>query len=123
MSRVRSEKAQATLPAHIFNNTTGVDRKLTIKPVQQLAYNYDGDRFGIICHKAGLSKKEYIIAKELVFLNSGYLTPALVLAHLGRGYDMCIGLVYELVAEKQAAHPKADRQLYLLPPTRRPQTI
>lgn len=60
--------------------------------------------------------------EELVFLNSGYITPALVLAHLGRGYDMCVGVVYDLVADKQAAHPKGNRKLYLLPVTRRPQT-
>ncbi len=115
MNRRSSDEVMATLPKSILENTILAGRKLALRPVNKLANNYDHDRFFTICHDHGLELPEAISTSELVLLNSGYITAALLRMHLARGYGFCVRLCEDLIEQKQAVEKPAGRQLYKLP--------
>lgn len=108
-----------TVPQIVLENTTLAGRELVIKHVDKLAFQYDDEIFQRICLKESLTRDEVITLKQLIFLNSGYISPPLMQAHLKKGYGLCARLRDELVDANQAADPQGQRKLYS-PPTNSP---
>lgn len=112
-----NDEVGAKLPASIIENADG--RDIELKPVKDLAYKYDRSKFIAICQSYGLNSEECNRVKELIDLNSGYITWALLRSHLKRGSGLCMQLCKKLASAEQATeHPK-DRPMYLLPAAKR----
>lgn len=110
------------LPIQVIDNVFGNDRKLSIRLVEELTYEYDRQAFDNICQQFGLNDEERDKLKALVFLNSGYVNRKLLQEHAvyERRYEFGeVGshygkLVESLYSAKQAAPPPKGRKLYRL---------
>lgn len=113
--RTDDGKVEFKHPASVVENTTLSGRELKVREVQKLRYQYKDSLFQRICHREGLTAEEYEIVKQLVFLNSGYLSPPLLQLNLQKGYGICARLCEALIEHHQAVKPVGD-PLYSLPP-------
>lgn len=110
------------LPIQVIDNVFANDRKLTVRLVEELSYEYDRQAFDNICQQFGLNDEEKDKLKAIVFLNSGYVNRRLLQEHAvyERMYefgevDSHYGkLVESLYSAKQAAPPPKGRKLYHL---------
>jgi hypothetical protein len=102
-------------PQRILEYTIFAGKELVVRPVEKLAYKYEGIKFQDICHEHQLTKEEYEKVRDLVFLNSGYITPFLFRRHLKRGYGLCARLCESLIENGQAALRQEGTPSYSLP--------
>lgn len=108
-------KSAAAVPTSVIKNVEALKAELELKPVEQRAYGYDKVLLQTICGRYGLTDKQQVTLKDLIFLNSGYLTLALLKDHIP--IKNCTELLNALVAAEQAAIPTDDREEYSLPHT------
>lgn len=90
--RTDDGEVKYTYPASIVENTTLSGRELIVREVKKLRYQLNDPVFQDICHKEGLTKKEYEIVSA----------------------RPC----YELIDHNQAVKPVGS-PLYSLPPSKR----
>jgi hypothetical protein len=106
-------------PERVLEYTIFAGKELVVRPVEKLAYKYDGAKFQDICHDHELTKEEYEKVRDLIFLNSGYISPSVLRSHLTRGYGFCAKLCEALTKNSQAALRQEGTTLYGLPPAKR----
>lgn len=115
----QDEDLSATVPESVVLNAIAIGRELSLHPVKELSYHYRSQAYISICKNSGLSIEQGVVLKELVELNSGYITPALLRSHLPFGFAACAHLAEDLITQKQAAACPTGRTLYLLPNEKR----
>lgn len=115
----KTGEVSAIVPQSVIENSILIDRELDIHPVDKLCYKYDADTFVKICQERGFSEADCDLLKQLIDLNSGYITAHLLRAHFGISWASCSRTVEDLSSKNQACLATDDRELYLLPPNKR----
>jgi hypothetical protein len=108
-------EVSASVPPSVLRNSTLVNKELSMHSVDKLSYQYDAEVFGRICRAYNFTDDWYDRLKELIELNSGYITPHLLRAHFGVSWATCSRLTDSLIAERQACLAPDQREQYLLP--------
>ncbi len=108
-------RVSAIVPASVGSNTILIGKELAFHPVKKLCYQYNAPTFVKISQDFRLNETECELLKQLIDLNSGYITPKLLTIHFKFNYHYSDALVKSLAKNKQACIAPEDRELYLLP--------
>ena len=113
------DTSAATVPQSVIENTILLDKKLTIHAVDSLSYAYHRETFVRICKDNNFDETACDLLKQLIDLNSGYISPSLLRSHFGLSFAVCSRIAGGLISDNQAKLAPEGRQLYLLPTDKR----
>ena len=110
------QKVAIHIPKSVIRNSTTLNKELLIRPVDKLCYEYNEKVFLDICAKYGFEALDSSLIKELIDLNSGYISSGLLREYLHVSWAVCSRLADDLGINKQACLDVEGRDMYRITP-------